>query len=283
MKGELILIGGAEDKIYDKVVLKRIVSINNARSVAIIPTASYGYPEELGEEYTDIFRTLGVTMTHVLDIRSQTEAEDPRYIEMLEGVDLIFFTGGDQVRLVEILRKSPVLQEIRKQHLSGCSIAGTSAGAAASGDPMIYDGDKYGFQKGSVNFSEGFGFIKGITIDTHFVKRGRISRLTQFLVSGHNQYALGLAEDTALMINANYQAEVVGSGVVTALSSRYVTYSNYNQIEEDAHITVDGMRLSFLATGSVFDLKSWSHVTTRPKIRRSISDQNQDYLQAKTA
>lgn len=264
-QGCLVLIGGAEDKIYDKVVLQSALATNNAKSIVVIPTASYRYANELGVEYTDVFRNLGASRIDVLDIRKSEEAREERHVEKVKQADLIFFTGGDQLRLSEILNHTPVLDTIRKRHLEGATIAGTSAGAAAASDPMIYDGDRYGFQKGTVNSSEGFGFLEGITVDTHFVKRGRIARLIQFLArKPRQQYAIGLAEDTAIIVDPKKTAEVVGSGVVMVLSGETLNYSNYHEIEDNERITVDGLRLGVLASGAKFDLNSWRLIDKKP-------------------
>jgi cyanophycinase len=52
--------------------------------------------------------------------------------------------------------------------------AGTSAGAAAASNNMIYQGSSSeALLKGEVKITSGLGLIDGVIIDTHFV-RGRI-------------------------------------------------------------------------------------------------------------
>jgi cyanophycinase len=261
-KGYLALIGGAEDKTFNKAVLRQVVELNRARNAAIIPTAS-SYGVALGVEYAAIFRSFGVPQCSVLDVLHPDQARDPRHLEAVLNADLIFFTGGDQVRLVEVLDNTALLALVRERLAAGATVAGTSAGAAAVSNPMIYDGDGQGFEKGSVRMTKGFGFLDGVTIDTHFVARGRISRLTQFLCTGHSENGLGLSEDTGLIVAPDDVATVFGSDVVTALTHRDVEYSNYHEVDREQRFTVHGVRLSFLAPGASFDLRSWSCVDTK--------------------
>jgi cyanophycinase len=271
-KGYLALIGGAEDKTHNKSVLRQVVELNRARNAAIIPTAS-SYGTDLGAEYAAIFRGFGVSQCSVLDILHPEQARDPRHLAAVVSADLIFFTGGDQVRLVQVFDNSPLLALVRERLAAGATVAGTSAGAAAVSNPMIYDGDGQGFEKGSVRMTKGFGFLDGVTIDTHFVARGRIARLTQFLCTGHSEYGLGLSEDTGLIIAPDDIATVFGSDVVTALSHRNVEYSNYHDVEHEQRYTVHGVQLSFLAPGAKFDLHSWSCIDSkgRPSSGKNVN------------
>lgn len=256
-KGYLVLIGGAEDRRNDKDVLQKLVELNHARSVVIITTATL-YPLETGDDYYDAFRDLGVTDVHVFDIRSKAETDNPGYLEKLNSADIVFFTGGDQVRLTDILLGTSLLENIRKRFLhEKLTIAGTSAGASATANPMTFDGDKLGLIKGSVKFAEGFGFLEKITIDTHFVARGRLGRLTQFLCNGITNHGIGIGENTSITIMPDNTFEVNGSGIVTVVSTADLDYSNFEEINPGEKISIDGIRIGFLQEGSKFDLTNW--------------------------
>jgi len=211
-------------------------------------------------QYRRAFRALGVSKVHGLDIRSRAEADRNRHAEAISESDLIFFTGGDQVRLVRLLGGSRVIEETRQALRRGATVAGSSAGAAAASDEMLYDGQLKGLHKGRVLHGQGFGFIRGITIDTHFVQRNRIGRLAQFLVSSSNDRGLGLSEDTAMIIGPGGIAEVVGSGTVIVLNSQHLRYSNFKEAELDSPISLEGLRLGFLSAGIRFNTRRWSVV-----------------------
>ncbi len=238
-RGWIALIGGGEDKTRDRDVLSRIVHLNGARSVAIIPSASR-VGDEVGEDYDRAFRGLGVARRHVVNVVRSSEAAAPDHLKAIDDADLIFFTGGDQVRLEE-----------------GATVAGTSAGAAAAGRRMLFDGDGRGFDKGSIGTADGFGFLDEVSIDTHFVSRGRLPRLTQFLCRGEASAGLGLPEDTAVLVSPDRVASVIGRDVVTALSYHHVERNDYPHVDDSERFTVDGVRLSFLAPGTRFDLRRW--------------------------
>lgn len=71
-RGYLVLIGGAEDRKTDKVVLKKVVALNNAKTAVIIPTASE-YPKGLAEDYVRAFKDLGVEKFFTFDIREKAK------------------------------------------------------------------------------------------------------------------------------------------------------------------------------------------------------------------
>lgn len=259
----LILIGGAEDKTGNKEILKKAIDVSGARTVSVITTAS-SYPDEVFRNYDHAFRQLGTTEVYHFDIRSKHEADRPEYFEKLEKTELMFLGGGDQVKLVEELEGTALLDKILQRFYSGTlCIAGTSAGAAAASNPMIYDGDYRGFLKGSVNTGNGFGLLPDITIDTHFLNRERLPRLTQYLTAGRSTKGIGLDEDTSLFISPDLTAEIVGSGMVTLLRNDNVTFSNFNEIESDKKFSVNNLRFGFLSAGMLLNLKSWEVVENR--------------------
>lgn len=259
-KGNLVLIGGAEDRRDAKWVLRSLVEEHKVSRIAIIPTATL-YPGECSDDYYYAFRDLGVSDIEIFDIRESRDARKSEYLGKLERVQMVFFTGGDQVRLTRILLRSPLIERIKERfHYDGLHIAGTSAGAAAAANPMTFDGDEHGLIKGTVKFTEGFGFLENITIDTHFVARGRLARLTQFLCHGYTHRGIGIGEDTSITITPDQLMRVTGNGITTLVSTEQVQYSNFNQITNGEKISIEGVKLAFLQHGSVFDLKTWTVV-----------------------
>lgn len=263
-KGILTLIGGAEDKKHDRLVLKRVwESAGRAQSVVIIPTAS-SYSEELGREYRYIFEDIGARNVNYLDIRRSEEADRQLYLELVNDAELIFFTGGDQVKLAKVFLGTKLFQLIKKRYLNErLHIAGTSAGAAVQSKTLIYDGDDFGFHKGAVKSAEGFGFLPNLTVDTHFMNRNRIPRLAQFLSSGESKKGIGVSEDSAAMIYPNDRMEVIGSGVVVLMNADKMNYTNYHQIREHEFVAANNIRFSFLVHGCMFDLKTWNVISDR--------------------
>jgi cyanophycinase len=256
-KGLLIIVGGNEDKIKTKSVLQYIADNSHASCISIIPTAST-YGKELGDEYAAMFTKLGIPKAFVIAARYVGDPDTPEYHAMADESDAFFFTGGDQVKLVEVFKGTTLLQKIYAKHASGALIAGTSAGAAAVSDEMLFDGDDKGFQKGAVKTTPGFGFLPNITVDTHFTQRNRIPRLAQILARRVSPYAIGLDEDTALAIDAAGNATVIGSEMVTFMAVTNAMTTNYEQVQNQAHYSIHGLATSFLAAGGKFHLPSWT-------------------------
>lgn len=61
---------------------------------------------------------------------------------------------------------------------------------------------------------EGLGLLPGVIIDQHFVKRQRENRLFGLVLRHRDERGVGIDEDTAILVTAGRQAEVVGKGPV---------------------------------------------------------------------
>ena len=67
---------------------------------------------------------------------------------------------------------------------------------------MIYQGSsKEALLKGEIKITGGLGLINDVAIDTHFVKRGRIGRLFQAVVSNPKIIGWALEKIRACLLN----------------------------------------------------------------------------------
>ena len=256
--GSLVAIGGNEDKSEDLIILKRVIQEINKSSymVGIITTASED-SEKRGREYHKVFTSLGASKIELINIKKRSQANDTKFIKKIEDVDLIFITGGDQLRLTSVLGGSIALQAIQKKLDSGALIAGTSAGAAAFSDTMIYEGSsEEGLFKGSVLSTPGFGFVKRIIFDTHFMSRGRIGRLVQIITTNPTCIGVGISEDSGVILKGDGNAEVIGSGQVIIVDGRDIGHSNIMNIKPGEPISVENVRIHSLVNGYGYDFKN---------------------------
>lgn len=257
-RGYLFLIGGAENNSGDRTILKHILDVAQPAQIVLIPTASC-YPRDMHRDYGDAFNLLEIEQTTCLDIRDVQEADREQYLSAVEAANLIYFSGGDQVRLVSRLIHTRLFRRIRDRFEAGdLHIAGTSAGASAVGNPMIFDGDYKGSLKGSIGSMEGFGLIDGVIIDTHFSARQRLARLSQFLISGKCEKGIGIDENTGIVVYPNDVFEVIGADMVTVLNSDGVNGANYQTVAEGEPLRFNNMRIGFLPPGTRFSLQTWS-------------------------
>ena len=255
--GRLIAIGGNEDKADELVVLKRVVQEVGKIDfkVGVITTASET-PEVRGKDYQKVFTTLGAAKIEILNITTRTKANDKKIAKSIEDADLVFLGGGDQLRLTTILGGSKVLEAIHDRLDAGALVAGTSAGAAAFSDTMIYEGrSEDGLFKGKVHTTSGFGFIDNIIFDTHFMARGRIGRLIQIVTTNPTAIGVGIGEDSGVILQGDGVIEVIGTGQVIIVDGRDIIHSNIMDIESGGPIAVENVRIHSLVNGYGFNFK----------------------------
>ncbi len=266
-RGRLIAIGGNEDKANDLVVLKRVIREvgKPVYKVGIITTASEE-PRQRGKDYEKIFKTLGASEIKILAIETRVQANSKALAKTLEDVDLIFLTGGDQLRLTTIMGGSKTLAAIQNRLESGALVAGTSAGAAVFSDTMIYEGEsEQGLFKGRVFTTAGFGFVKNIIFDTHFMARGRIGRLVQIVTTNPTCIGVGIGEDSGVVLKGDGMIEVIGTGQVIIVDGNDIAHSNIMDIKPGGPIAVENVRIHSLVNGYGYHFKNRRFLTPLSK------------------
>ncbi len=255
-KGILVAVGGNEDKENDLDVLRKITKLTTKKDpiIEIITTAT-STPNKTGDAYLNAFKKIGITNTNLLHIRVRDQANSIEYLERIQKADIIFFTGGDQLKITSILGGSPILEEIKRKYFNEkCVIAGTSAGASAMSDTMIYGGESHeALCKGVVQMTGGVGLIKHMIIDSHFIKRGRFSRLMEIVSSNPGYIGLGLGEDTGVIIRDGHILEAIGTGLVVIFDGYGIKYTNISSLKDGEAIAVEGVLVHTLGKGHGFD------------------------------
>ena len=120
--GNLIIIGGAEDKEGKKEILKKVCnSINKNEDILLVATIATEYPQEAAAKYKRVFSELEVKKIKILDITERMQAFHEENINLINEASLIFFTGGDQLRITSLIGGTPVYdalkQCVKKGHL----------------------------------------------------------------------------------------------------------------------------------------------------------------------
>ena len=278
IQGKLIIIGGAVDKgsftetdldksaaknlnFFETGILKRILDESKHKlesRIEVITTASK-IPNEIGPEYVKALSYLGANNVDVLNIERREEAMDPEIVARLKAADVVMFTGGDQLRLTSILGGTPFHDLLlEKYHNEDFIYAGTSAGAAAASNNMIYQGSSSeALLKGEVKITSGLGLIDGVIIDTHFVQRGRIGRLFQSVVGNPKVLGIGLGEDTGLLITNGKQMEAIGSGLVILVDGREIKDTNLTQVELGQPISISHLVTHVMSKYDTFNLDTF--------------------------
>lgn len=273
-KGKLLLIGGHEEKglpgeslnilmrekkqSHFEILGKLICQASrDCHRIEIIAAAST-IPQEMEKLYVEAYKKAGFTDVSVMHFQSPDDPADPAHIERVKAAHAIFFTGGDQLRLVSILRNSPFIEAIREKYMEDEDfiLAGTSAGAMAMPEMIIDRGAiSEAILKGDVVMGPGFGFLKNVIVDTHFIVRGRFARLANAVLLNRSCIGLGMGEDTALFISKGDEAECIGSGMVIVIDATAVKSTNADEADQYTPIVAEDLKVHILAEGSKFSLK----------------------------
>ena len=196
-KGKLIAIGGAEDKgtdlesgqvhrnnlnFFELGILRRVVEEAGGSSsrIEVITTASM-IPYEVGEAYLNAFGKVGCTNIGVMHIRNRQDTLNPAYLERIRKCNAVMFSGGNQLRLSVTDGGTEFLSILKKRYEEeSFVVAGTSAGAMAMGQTMIYEGNATrAHLKGEVKMTTGLGFIGTVIIDGHDILHSNIADIPE--------------------------------------------------------------------------------------------------------
>lgn len=272
-KGTLIPIGGAEDKgtdleegvikrdrlnFFELGILKNVLNeIGKENPNIVLITTASQIPDEVSENYLLAFSKLDCNNVTHLRIRNRDDVDRPAHLEALRTCDGIMISGGNQMRLTTIYGGSEFLKLIQQRYNNekGFVVAGTSAGAMAMSHTMIYSGSaNKAHKKGEVKLTVGWGLVNNLIIDSHFIQRGRFTRLAQAVATNPQALGIGLGEDTGVIIRDGYEMEIIGSGSVMLIDGYNTRHNNVADIPEGHTISVENLTVHIMERGNKFDL-----------------------------
>lgn len=272
-KGKLIAIGGSEDKgtalekgeihrnnlnFFELGILRRVVEEAGgpAARIEVITTASM-IPNEVGNNYLDAFGKIGCTNIGLMHIRNRQDTTEKKYMDRIRKCDAVLFSGGNQLRLSVTDGGTEFLALLKKRYKEeSFVIAGTSAGAMAMSQTMIYEGNATrAHLKGEVKMTTGLDFIDSVIIDSHFEKRGRFGRLAQAVATNPSCIGIGLGEDTGILITEGNKLEAIGSGLVVIVDGHDIRHNNIADIPDGNPISIENIKVHFCEKGNGYLLK----------------------------
>jgi cyanophycinase len=268
-RGKLLAIGGAEDKgtnletgviqrnnlnFFELGILRRIVEETGGPTtrIEVITTASM-IPQEVGENYLNAFGKIGCTDIGVMNIRNRADTVSEEFIERIKVCDGVMFSGGNQMRLTSTFGGTKFLQILLQRYREERNflVAGTSAGAMAMSNTMVYEGNATkAHLKGEVKITTGLSFMKDVIFDSHFEKRGRFGRLAQAIATNPACIGIGLGEDTGMLITEGNKMEAIGSGLVIIIDGHEIRHSNIADIPDGNPISIENMKVHFCEKGN---------------------------------
>lgn len=271
--GPVMLIGGAEDKVRDKVLLARFAKAAGGKDgrVVVISTAS-SLGELATERYRELFSGLGLDRVDGLRPEQRAEADDPSAARALAGATGVFLTGGNQLRLSSVVAGTRLADAIHLAHDRGAVVAGTSAGASAMASHMMAFGRAGESPRNRMaQMAAGLGLLSGVVVDQHFSERGRVGRLLSVVALSPSLVGIGLDEDTGAIVHGGRTLEVAGRGAVTVVDGSQVV-TDAHQAKGHRPFTVSGAVVHSLPAGSWFDLRGRRLITGEPGEEREASE-----------
>ncbi|MBA2700878.1 MAG: cyanophycinase [Chloroflexi bacterium] len=255
-EGSVIIIGGAEDKVRDRVILSRFAALAGGRdaTVAVISTAS-SLGQEAGDRYRQVLRELGVPRVRTVHAVTRAQANDDTVARALRDATGIFLTGGNQLRLSSTIGGTRLADSVLDQFRQGAVVAGTSAGASAMSSHMIAFGASGATPKHRMaQIAAGLGVLPGVIVDQHFQQRNRLGRLLSLIAQNPSLLGLGVDEDTAGVVGPDHVMEVIGRGSITVVDG---ARSETDAWELHGHrpLMISGVILHSLPAGYRFDLR----------------------------
>lgn len=252
----LVIIGGGEAKDGEAPILARVLSLaGGAAARILICTAASEEPDAAAAPYLRTFARLGAAEVAALDIPHRRAATALGSLRRLRQATALFFAGGDQIRITAVLGGTPLERVLRRRFRAGLLVAGTSAGASVVSSTMVVGGEaEVAPQMNAIRLAPGLGLLPGVVVDQHFAERGRIGRLLAALACNPRPLALGLDEDTAVVVRHGC-LRVLGSGAATICDGRRSTFTNVSETAPGQPLALAGVVLHVLPSGYGFDLR----------------------------
>ncbi|MCY3412785.1 MAG: cyanophycinase [Candidatus Heimdallarchaeota archaeon] len=257
--GKFLAIGGGMELSPTNPLIKKFIKLSGGESsrIIILPTAS-DFGSEIGPLYKEAFSGLCKEVDYFL-IETREDAENEACLSYLKDATGVFFTGGNQLKITYLLGGTEFMNILRGKIEEGVIVAGTSAGASAMSSTMIAWGRADEMLKGSLQLSPGLSFIRNMVIDSHFIKRGRISRLLHMVAQHPGTLGIGLSEDTGILLD--YEAEgstfeVIGRRQIIVVDGRNIKHSNIASLTENKPYTVTDVKVHVLGPGYVYNFNS---------------------------
>jgi cyanophycinase len=224
-KGKLFIIGGGE---RTDNLMKKMLAVSHLKStdyIVVLPMAS----EEPDSSFFYFKNQIEKLTEHkiVMFNFNKSMLYKKELVDSLQKAKLIFISGGDQNRFMDVVNGTTIFTAIHLAYKNGSTIAGTSAGAAVMCEQMITGNQKLDtnytatfnkIQYNNLETKQGLALIKNVIIDQHFLKRNRYNRLVTAMVEFPTYIGIGIDEGTAIIVH-NMQIEIAGESEVVVLKN----------------------------------------------------------------
>ena len=255
-KGKLFIIGGGDRPPSLMKSLLVTAELSSTDYIVVLPMSS----ENPDTSYVYFKADLEpVCQNQIINFNfTKEKINDKNWLDSLEHAKLIFITGGDQDRFMNVVLNTPVFKSIHTAYANGSTIAGTSAGAAVMSQHMITGAEltdttyRATFRKvkdNNIEIKEGLGLLTTAVIDQHFIVRSRYNRLLSAIAKYPTLTCIGIDEATAIIVKKN-NIEITGIGQVVVLQKpKNLKITDYGLIK------IKSLQFSIYTNGDKFLIK----------------------------
>ncbi len=225
--GKLFIIGGGHrsDSLMQRMFDE--AKLTDDGYVIILPMSSEEPDSAIYYAKTQ-FDRLGIESVVGFNFSSDSDDNNDDKIDSLKRASVIYISGGNQNRFMEIVEDTEIEKAIHSAYENGAMIGGTSAGAAVMSEIMI-TGDEKRYpeyrptsrviESDNIEIKKGLGLLKNAIVDQHFIWRSRYNRLLSLIVEHPDLIGVGIDESTALLVKGNH-AEVLGKSQVIVFKNK---------------------------------------------------------------
>jgi cyanophycinase len=219
-EGKLFILGGGNlsSSIIEKIIKES--GIDNGGYGVILPMSSEE-PDTALFYTTAYFTRKGLHNVYGLNFIKGKPYSQGR-IDSIRNAKMIFISGGDQSRFMDIIKGTPIKAAIHEAYDKGSVVCGTSAGASLMSKIMITgnelkhpenDGGFYTMEAANIQTIEGLGMLEKVFIDQHFIIRKRLNRSVCACIEHPDLMCVGIDEPAGIFVEGN-TATVLDAQVV---------------------------------------------------------------------
>ncbi len=254
-QGKLFIIGGGSRTPSMIARMLDEAGVRQTGNIVILPMASAEQDSAIWYAKKQFVEN-GIERIHGI-LLQKGELPGKTELELLASASLIYITGGDQTRFMDIIRETGIEEKVHLAYTNGAVVAGTSAGAAVMSKHMLTGNEKKypqytetsrTIESENIELNDGLGFLQNVIVDQHFIKRSRHNRLISVVIENADYMGVGIDEATAILVKDG-EAEVIGE-------SQVVVYTNprKSMIKKDNKLGARKLELNVYLPGEKFRL-----------------------------
>jgi len=254
-KGKLFIIGGGSrpSSMVDRIIKES--GLDKGGYGIVLPMSS-AEPDSAVYYAKGQFTKLGIDKIYGLQFVKDEKLTKTK-LDSIKNAKLIYISGGDQNRFMEVVEGTEIEKAIHEAYQNGSLVGGTSAGAAVMSRVMItgnelkhpdYNSTFRNLESENIETKTGLGLITNVIIDQHFVKRSRYNRLLTAIIEFPEMTGIGIDEATAILVKGN-TIEVVGESQVIIFKNSRKTLEKQN-----GKLGAKGILLDIYLPGEIFTL-----------------------------